>query len=42
MLIDLDDGIIDIIESDSEKARFTLTSKNNTTLINVDKENYYL
>ena len=42
MLIDLDDGIIDIQESASELARLTLTSKNNTILINVDKSNYYL
>ena len=42
MKIDLDDGIIDIIEGANETARLTLTSKNNTTLINVDKSNYYL
>lgn len=42
LFIDIDDGIIDIKEGENEKARFTLTSKNNTTLINVDKDNYYL
>lgn len=42
MLIDLDDGIIDIKESENDTARLTLTSKNNTTLINVDNSNYYL
>ena len=30
MLIDLDDGIIDIKESDNDTARLTLTSKNKT------------
>lgn len=42
MEINLNDGIIDIIEGPSEKARFTLTSINNTKLINIDKNNYYL
>lgn len=42
MLIDLDDGIIDIKEGNSTNSRLTLTSKNNTILINVDKDNYYL
>lgn len=42
MLIDLDDGIIDIKESENDTARLTLTSKNNTVLINVDNSNYYL
>lgn len=42
MLIDLDDGIIDIKESENDTARFTLTSKYNTVLINVDNSNYYL
>lgn len=42
MLINLNDGIIDIKESENDTARFTLTSKNNTVLINVDNSNYYL
>lgn len=42
MLIDLNDGIIDIKESENDTARLTLTSKNNTILINVDNSNYYL
>ena len=42
LFIDIDDGIIDIKESEKEAARFTLTSKNNTILINVDKDDYYL
>ena len=42
MLIDLDNGIIDIKESENDTARLTLTSKNNTILINVDNSNYYL
>ena len=42
MLIDLDNGIIDIKESENDTARLTLTSKNNTVLINVDNSNYYL
>lgn len=42
MLIKLDDGIIDIKESQDNPARLKLTSKNNTILINVDNSNYYL
>ena len=42
MLIDLNDGIIDIKESENDTARLTLTSKNNTILNNVDNSNYYL
>lgn len=42
LFIDIDDGIIDIKESEKENARFTLTSKNDTILINVDKDDYYL
>ena len=29
-------------ESENDTARLTLTSKNNTVLINVDNSNYYL
>lgn len=42
MEIDLDDGIIDIIEGPNEKAQFKMTSSNRTVLINIDKQNYYL
>lgn len=42
MMIDLDDGIIDIKEGNNSNSRMTLTSKNNTILINVDKNDYYL
>lgn len=42
MLINLNEGIIDIKESENDTARLTLTSKYNTVLINVDNSNYYL